>query len=125
MPLIQDLQQICNNLAPKGWRDLLLPHGLDITATDPAAELAKDLPSIRRDLPGFEDFAIEGRRGIEPGKPARSLLFHALASPNVVNGVTAFPTLKQLDTVENYVYGVRPPLIAEVSARAPVGSADP
>ena len=118
MPLIQDLQQICNNLAPKGWRDLLLQHGIDITATDLAAELAKDLPSIRRDLPGFEDFAMEGRRGIEPGKPARSLLFHALASPNVVNGVTAFPTLKQLDTVENYVYGVRPPSVTELSARA-------
>lgn len=103
MPLIQDLQQICNSLAPTGWRDLLLKHGLDITANNLAAELAKELPAIRRDLPGFEDFSIEGRRAIEPGKPARSLLFHALASPNVVNGVSAFPTLKQLDTVENYV----------------------
>ncbi len=118
MSLIQDVQQICNSLGPKGWRDLLLQHGLDIGANNLAAELAKDLPAIRRDLPGFEDFSIEGRRGIEPGRPARSLLFHALASPNVVNGVSAFPTLQQLDTVENYVYGVRPPSLTDVSARA-------
>lgn len=110
MPLIQELQQICNDLASEGWRDLLLPHGLDITATNLATEVAKQLPAIRGDLPGFEDFAMEGRRGIEPGKPARSLLFHALASPNVGNGVTAFPTPKQLDTVENYVYAAALPL---------------
>src|SRR5258708_15902720 len=33
------------------------------------------------------DFAAGGVRGIEPGSPARSLLYHALASPNVLNGL--------------------------------------
>jgi hypothetical protein len=85
MTLIDDVQAVCR-LAPQGWADLLAQHGLDITASSLAEELARKLPGIRRDRPGFEDFAMEGRRGIEPGSPARSLLYHALASPNVATG---------------------------------------
>ena len=70
-------------MAPQGWADLLAAHGLDIAAEDLGAELSRPLSGIDRDVPGFEDFAVEGRRGVEPGIPARSLLFHALASPNV------------------------------------------
>jgi hypothetical protein len=80
MTLIDDVQAVCRRLAPHGWAGLLAQHGLDITALNLAEELTRELPDIRRDLPGFEDFAMEGRRGIEPGRPARSLLFHALAS---------------------------------------------
>lgn len=123
MSLINDVQAICNRLAPEGWGDLLAQHGLDMKAADLAAELGKKLTRIARNAKGFEDFALEGERGIEPGHPARSLLYHALASPNVLTGVDgsdlkAFPTLKELDTVENYVYGVRPPSIPELRARA-------
>ncbi|HEX2097985.1 MAG TPA: hypothetical protein VHF46_02885 [Rubrobacteraceae bacterium] len=78
MALIDDVQTVCHRLAPHGWEDLLGQHGLDITASNLAEELARELPGIRRDLPGFEDFAMEGERSIEPGRPARSLLFHAL-----------------------------------------------
>lgn len=110
MTLIDDVQTVCHRLAPHGWADLLAQHGLDITAPN----LAEELPDIRRDSPGFEDFAMEGKRGVEPGRPARSLLFHALASPNVVTGVEAaplgaFPTLAEIEAVENYVFGVEPP----------------
>ncbi len=91
MALIDDVQTVCRRLAPHGWADLLGEHGLDITASNLAEELAKELPAIRRDLPGFEDFAMEGERGIEPGRPARSLLFHALASPNVLRGTANEP----------------------------------
>lgn len=87
MALIDDVKQLCDRIASEGWRDLLLAHGLDMAAPDLAAELAKPLNQINRDLPGFEDFAFEGQRGIEPGYPARSLLYHALASPNVTTGV--------------------------------------
>ena len=92
-------------------------------AADLAGELDKKLTRIARGAKGFEDFALEGERGIEPGHPARSLLYHALASPNVLTGVggsdlKAFPTLKELDTIENYVYGVRPPSIPELRALA-------
>ena len=56
--LLEEVKQVCDRLAPHGWRDLLLEHGLDITATDLKQELTKELPSINRDIEGFEDFAI-------------------------------------------------------------------
>jgi hypothetical protein len=55
--------------------------------------------------------------------PAQSLLLHALASPNVVKGANGadladFPTLAEIAMVENYVYGVKPPSLLELRARA-------
>ena len=110
MALIDDVTAVRDRLAPHGWTDLMSAHGLDLAAADLGAELSRPLPGIDRDLPGFEDFSLEGQRGIEPGHPARSLLFHALASPNVLTTpdgapLGAFPTLAELDTIENYVYG--------------------
>jgi hypothetical protein len=116
--LIDRVRLTCEELAPHGWRDLLLDatdEALDLHAPDLAAELSKPLPAIDRTLPGFEDFAPSGERGIEPGAPARSLLYHALASPLVqsVRGgpLGAFPSPLQLEEVENYVYGVQPPAL--------------
>ena len=85
--------------------------------------LAQPLSQIDRTVPGFEDFALEGTRGIEPGSPARSLLFHALASPNVFqdgagNDLSAFPTPAEIEAVENYVYGVKPPSLDDLQAQA-------
>ncbi|PPS43312.1 hypothetical protein [Chroococcidiopsis sp. TS-821] len=108
MALIDEVKQVCDRLASQGWRDLLLQHGLDITATDLQQELAKELPSIDRNLAGFTDFASDGIRGIEPGSPARSLLYHALASSAVhpVGNNGAYPTLAELDAIENYIYSL-------------------
>jgi hypothetical protein len=124
MALIDDVQTVCHRLAPHGWADLLGEHGLDIIAPNLAEELTRELPTIRRDFPGFEDFALEGKRGIEPGRPARSLLFHALASPNVITGAEAeplgaFPTLAEIETVENYVFGIEPPSVEDLVTRFP------
>jgi hypothetical protein len=61
-------------------------HGLHLDATDLAAELRRPLvkaggaSSIDRTISGFEDFSPMGTAAIEPGDPARSLLYHALAS---------------------------------------------
>ncbi|MFE5392734.1 hypothetical protein [Bacillus thuringiensis] len=123
MSLIEQVRQICNRLAEHGWRDLFLQHGLDITAADLKQELLKDIHAkIKRKLKGFEDFSLEGTRGIEPGHPARSLFYHSLASPNVVTGVdglelTSFPTLGELEIVENYIYGIVPPTLSEIRSR--------
>ena len=119
MALIDDVKIVCDRLALHGWGELMAAHGLDLSSADLGAEFARPLPGIDRNLPGFEDFALEGRRGIEPGIPARSLLFHAFASPNVLTvpgsaGLGAFPTLAELDTVENYVYGVQAPSMPEL-----------
>jgi hypothetical protein len=61
-----------------------LQFGLDLTANDLKKELLKELPGINREVNGFQDFAAEGDRGIEPGIPARTLLYHALVSTNIV-----------------------------------------
>jgi hypothetical protein len=123
MALLDEVRAVCGRLAPHGWAALLAAHGLDIEAADLGAELARPLTGIDRDLPGFEDFAAEGIRGVEPGIPARSLLFHALASPNVTSPgdggeLREYPTPAELAAVENYVFGVRPPSLPDLLARA-------
>jgi hypothetical protein len=128
MSLLEDVFELCKSrLVGNGWDDLLKQgHGLDINQRTPAAlarELARPGLSINRSLGGFSDFAGDGNRGIEPGSPGRSLLYHALASPNVLNGINGlrlgyFPTLAELEVVENYVFGAQPPSLDELLARA-------
>jgi len=121
--LIDTVAAACTRLAAAGWGALLEAHGLDITAGDLRGALLAPLPRIDRTMPGFEDFAAEGARGIEPGRPAHSLLLHAFASPNVVSGtdgfLRAFPTLDEIAAVENLVFGIRTPALAEVAAQFP------
>ncbi len=87
MALLDNVKAVCDELAPHGWGDLLKAHGLDIgvPVSGLAAELARPL-DVNRTLAGFDDSVITGgkAKGIEPGKPAFSLLYHALASPNVL-----------------------------------------
>lgn len=108
MALIDDIRSMLQTLADEGWRELFAAHGLNIDAADLEGELGKVLP-VDRTYPGFEDFALEGVRGVTPGQPAQSLLYHALASPNVVSSADgqplgAFPTLTMIELVENYVF---------------------
>jgi hypothetical protein len=122
MSMLDEVKRICARLAPYGWAELFKLHGLDINADNLAAELARPLPGIRRDIQGFEDFAVEGTRGIEPGAPALSLLYHALASPRVEEGLgiprlEKFPTLAELDIVENYVFAARKASLADIRAQ--------
>jgi hypothetical protein len=116
--LIDNVKAICDRLNLLGWRELLLRvtgDQLDICQPTPAAlaaELDKQLQTIDRSHPGFEDFHRDATRGVEPGVPAKSLLYHALASPAVhptANGAPApnsstYPTLEELDALENYIY---------------------
>ncbi len=125
--LIDGVREICTRLAAGGWRDLLLDvtgNVMDITAVGLVSTLRQPLTTIDRIAPGFEDFSLEGVSGIEPGSPARSLLYHALASPSVFTDragdvLSLFPTPAELDTVENYVYGVVPPSLEAIHAQAP------
>jgi hypothetical protein len=114
MPLLNDVKEILNRLGSLGWRDLLFQHGLDIAAPDLEAELTRSLPAIQRNLSGFASFTMSGIRGVEPGAPARSLLYHAFASADVhptLDGnpspdPNVYPTLTELDTLENYIYSL-------------------
>lgn len=112
MALIDEVKAICGRLAGKEWGDVFARHGLNLAAGDLEKELERKLPRIDRTVPGFEDFTLEGIRAIEPGSPARSLLYHALASPEVTRDacgqeLTFFPTLAELDTIENYLWARR------------------
>ncbi len=112
--LIVQVEAICRRLAPLGWQKMMLAvtgGALDITASDLARELAKPV-AIHRTYPGFGDFALAGNRGIEPGRPDESLLYHALAAPTVVSDpagrkLGGFPTIEEINTVENYIYATR------------------
>lgn len=120
--LIELVQKACIRLSNLGWHQLLLKHGLNITEPNLRTELLRPL-NIDRLLPGFQDFSYEGIRGIEPGKPAQSLLFHAFASPQVINDaegnpLKGYPTPVEIEAVENLVYGIQPPSIHELRARA-------
>ncbi|HUA76070.1 MAG TPA: hypothetical protein VMA86_00265, partial [Acetobacteraceae bacterium] len=125
-PLIEGVGAACRRLAPLGWRQILLEATggeLDITAADLRSEFTKPLTRIDRACPGFGDFDIAGVRAITRGNPDRSLLYHAFASPGVVArrdgaALGSFPTLAEIEAVENFVYGVDPPTIGELERRA-------
>ena len=69
-----------------------------------AAEL-----SLIRSRPGCDDFG--GKRLLEPGKPALSLLYFALASPRVRLPAGAapehYPDISQLDDLEDIIYAMQ------------------
>jgi hypothetical protein len=73
MTLLQTIANMWDRLAPAGWDDLLLTHGLALPKTNASLDewtkaLAATLPSIRRDVPGFRDFTPQALRAIEPGR---------------------------------------------------------
>jgi hypothetical protein len=123
--LVDDVVDACRRLGPLGWRQMLLEAtggDLDIAAPDLRRELGKPLAHIDRGYPGFGDFANAATRAVEPSRPDRSLLYHAFASSTVVadrKGVElrGFPTLAEIDAVENYVYGVEPPTMEALKRR--------
>src|SRR5262245_42900656 len=119
MRLVERLKKITDRLAQEddGWVRLFHAHGLDIKHVDDEG-LAQPL-QIDRSCRGFEDFAAEAWRAIEPGKPCHSLLYHALASPNVTRApggaeLKAFPTLAELETIENYIFSRRQVGVADL-----------
>ena len=107
MTLINQVFSVCQSLSKKGWHEFLLEtSGLNIRQSnekDLAEELRRKL-IIDRTVEGFEDFAAEGKQAIEPGKPAQSFLFHALAAPGLgARKVRSFPSSEQIEIIENYV----------------------
>ncbi|WP_448647365.1 hypothetical protein [Pseudomonas mohnii] len=107
---------VLDALAPHGWGELFAHHGLDITV--PPDRLVEEMSrplKVDRSMPGFEEFSLAGLRGVEPGNPGLSLLYHALASPCcAASSLLVFPTLAQLDVVENFIYSQRCMTLAEL-----------
>lgn len=118
MPLIDSVRLLLAQLDASGWDAVLAPHGLRLGALLASPDLvsALKLPlQPDRSRIGFKDFALNGTQAIQPGEPYRSLLFHALASPQVLlpgpgsNSEDCYPTLEQLDTLENFIYSLAGP----------------
>ncbi len=125
-PLIDAVKLACTRLAALGWRDMLLAvtdGALDIGAAALQEQLLKPLARIDRAFEGFGDFALAGTQGVQPGNPDTSLLYHAFASPTVVAGtggraLGGFPTLAEIEALENFIYGVQAPTLAALRERA-------
>jgi hypothetical protein len=76
-------------------------------------ELFRRLLEQEQDLPdglpaGFEDFPVRQRaRFIQPGRPAFSAFYHALASPSVIIPnlpKAGYPNESDLETLENFIF---------------------
>jgi hypothetical protein len=126
MALVDDVKRVCDRLVPLGWSELLravTANQLEIsqpTISKLAAALVADLPNIDRGIPGFEDYRPSARNGIVPGDPSSSLLYHALASPRVLRDakgalLRGYPTSSEIETIENYVFGVKPRTLSALS----------
>ncbi|MCV6600950.1 MAG: hypothetical protein OIF54_05205 [Cohaesibacter sp.] len=124
MTLIDDTRAILTRLAQKGWLPVFHAIGVDPQAEDLRSNLLTPIVSAAgfQSLPGFEDLALDASQPIHPGSPARSLLYHALASPSLVTStdgtpLEAFPTAADLDIIENLVFGIQPIRIADILSR--------
>ncbi|MFP9097936.1 hypothetical protein ACLI09_02680 [Flavobacterium sp. RHBU_24] len=124
--LEDQVNEIFQRLAKKGWEELMACHGIVMLGDDMRSELLREA-NIDWSQPGFEDFSRDGKRAIEPCRPAQSALFHAVASPQVTsyrnkNGIevklSAFPTFEEICVIENYVYGIDPPSLQELRVKA-------
>lgn len=126
MLLVQEFRELLLRLGNSGWQPLFDKFGLKPESDSLKDDFLRDVDDIAtiRSLAGFEELCSHARRLIEPGKPAESILFHALASPAVRTapdgtGLTAFPTPADLDLAENVVFGLQPPSLADLETRYP------
>ena len=103
------------------WVDLFKQVAqLDLASPNLKDDLIKERP-IDRSLPGFRDFDSASKVAIRPGDPASSLVYHALASPLVKPPGAApdsYPTVEQLEFVENYIWSLSPLAPADVPGDA-------
>ena len=96
------LAEFLSLLADKGWREIFSKHGWDMSPDNICQPV-----TINRSEPGFYDFAADANCPITPGDPAHSLLYHALMSPAVLSeSITYWPTLADIDRLENFIYGL-------------------
>lgn len=68
----------------------------------------KNLTALKK-ITGFEDF--NGDKWVEPGYPAKSLLYHMLANPRVRpdenKSKIRYPDLDEIDLLEDYIFGLQ------------------
>ncbi|PCJ14828.1 MAG: hypothetical protein COB04_14275 [Gammaproteobacteria bacterium] len=122
MLLIERIKQSLEVLFEQddAWPNLLSHHGWPISLADLQSMSTDQLESallstelkVDRSLTGFKDFISNSERLVSPGKPFASLLYHALASPHVIEQadgfeIKIFPSIAVIEDVENYIYAAR------------------
>ncbi len=112
--IVDDVKALWAHIQTTSWAAVFQSHGVrQDVVTWHKANIRVD-----RRQPGFDDFAADARRAIEPGDPARSLIYHALASPRVhPPDKDWYPSLADLDLIENYIYSLKQLTPKEISDR--------
>lgn len=126
MTLIDELKVVLDRLALGGWSTLFEAMEINLASDNLSEALLKPIAAVAslRSVEGFEEVSLDAVRPIEPGKPAMSLLYHALSSPAVQSApdgtqFTDFPTPADLDLIENYVYAAASLALEDLRARFP------
>ncbi|MEM7473969.1 MAG: hypothetical protein AAF483_03195 [Planctomycetota bacterium] len=129
MALKDEVFGICQQLGPKGWTDLLKKVTNDqlnldqVTADALEQNLLQPIAQLLPNATGFGDFSQTDPRGISPGNPAGSLLYHALCSPLVTAKADGssfagdeFASPEQLAAIENYIFALRNATLSQLRA---------
>jgi hypothetical protein len=108
--ITKQLWEIWQRLRPH-WFPYFKSAGLDLSdvSLDSLRPRLTTPIEINFSLPGLEDLSPQCGKGIEPGDPALSLFYHALASPHVHPSQIEprpenYPTVADLEIVENFIY---------------------
>lgn len=129
MALKDEVFGICQQLGPLGWTDLLkrvTNNQLNLdqaTADDLEQILLQPLTQVLPNVTGFGDVSRTEPRGISPGNPSGSLLYHTLCSPLVTSKADGssfaddeFATPEQIATIENYIFALRKVSLSQLKA---------
>lgn len=129
MALKDEVFGICQQLGPLGWTDLLkrvTNNQLNLdqaTADDLEQILLQPLTQVLPNVTGFGDVSRTEPRGINPGNPPGSILYHALCSPLVTSKADGssfaeneFATPEQIATIENYIFALRKASLSQLQA---------
>lgn len=121
---VEKIWEVWQRLKPH-WTAYFKSAGLDLsdaTLDNFSERLRTPIKNLRRDTDGLEDLSPQCQRAIEPGDPALSLFYHALASPHVRPsknaGAGAYPTIADLEVVENFIYAEAKMTVEELHKRA-------
>ncbi len=109
-------EQFLNKLLLGGWGKVFSPHGWDLSIGT-----SQDKLIINREMPGIEEYTLEGTSAVHPGDPALSLLYHVAMHPGIQpESITFWPSLEDIDALENHIYGLVPPSEDMLGSLVPV-----
>ena len=122
--ITEQVWEVWQRLSPH-WAPYFNTAGLDLTKVTRETFRERLTAPVKIDfrIPGLEDLSPQCQRGIEPGDPALSLFYHALASPHVhPAGIEYrpenYPTIADLEVVENFIYAAAEMTVDKLRAKA-------